>query len=345
MMISIGNQLLAAPFFCNFIVNSYFASFSVSRNKSVVWLLRSRVSVKNVHHFESWDSFYSYKRLWLFAVFNQIQSTKNIQKITSSMKMVSAAKLKGDENRLAAAVPFNAWTAELSSEPKHTEAGGAYEDLPEKCLIVPFSSDKGLCGGVNSFVTRGVKSMIKAQLDAGKSADIVVVGDKGRAQLRRTHAEFILRSATDVVSPGSFSLASALATELMAVGAAEKYDGIVLVYNSYVNAAVYRQMYKVLTPFSDATEDTTFMPGYDFDMDKEQAMEDLFEYMLASQVFHSFMDGAAAEQSARMTAMENATKNAGEMIESLTLRYNRARQARITTELIEIISGASALDD
>jgi len=275
-------------------------------------------------------------------IFNQIQSTKNIQKITSSMKMVSAAKLKGDENRLAAATPFNSWAAELSSEPKEME-GATFDDLPEKVLIVPFTSEKGLCGGVNSFITRSVKVIVKAQHAAGKSADIVVIGDKGRGQLRRMHGDLIIRSATEVLAPGSFPLASALATELMAVGAQE-YDAVVLVYNSYVNAAVYKQMYKVLKPFSDATEDTMFMPGYEFDMDKEQAMEDLFEYMLASQVFHSFMDGAAAEQSSRMTAMENASKNASEMIDSLTLRYNRARQARITTELIEIISGASALE-
>lgn len=275
-------------------------------------------------------------------VFNQIQSTKNIQKITSSMKMVSAAKLKGDENRLAAAIPFNSWTAGLSSTPKEIE-GATFEELPEKILVVPFSTEKGLCGGVNSFITRSVKGIVKAQHAAGKSADIVVIGDKGRSQLKRFHGDLIIRSATEVASPGSFSLASGLATELMSVGAQE-YDAIVLVYNSYVNAAVYKQMYKVITPFVDATEDKTFMPGYDFDMDKEQAMEDLFEYMLASQVFHSFMDGATAEQSSRMTAMENASKNASEMIDSLTLRYNRARQARITTELIEIISGASALE-
>ncbi len=260
------------------------------------------------------------------------------------MKMVSAAKLKGDENRLAAATPFNSWAANLSSAPMDVE-GATFAELPEKCLIVSFSSDKGLCGGINTFITRSVKNIIKAQLKAGKSADLVIIGDKGRAQLRRTLAPHIIKSATEVVSPGSFTLASALATELMSVGVAEDYDAVVLVYNSYVNPAVYKQKYKVLTPFLDATEDKTFMPGYDFDMDKEQAMEDLFEYMIASQVYHSLMDAAAAEQSARMTAMENASKNAGELIDKLTLKYNRARQARITTELIEIISGASALDD
>lgn len=276
-------------------------------------------------------------------IFNQIVSTKNIRKITASMKMVSAAKLKGDETRLAAAIPFNSWTNKLCSEPKDIE-DATFDELPAKTLIVPFTSDKGLCGGVNSFITRGTKTMI-AKLDAqGKTSDVVIVGDKGRAQLKRTHAEKIVRSATDVISPGSFALASALAGELIVAGA-EDYDAVVIVYNSFVNAAVYNQKYKVITPFAIATEDGGSLPTYDFDSDKPESMGDLFEFMIASQLFHSFMDGAAAEQSSRMTAMENASKNAGEMIDSLTLKYNRARQARITTELIEIISGASALDD
>jgi F-type H+-transporting ATPase subunit gamma len=259
------------------------------------------------------------------------------------MKMVSAAKLKGDEIRLKAAKPFNTWTNELCQEPKPIE-DATFEELPARCLIVPFTSDKGLCGGINSFITRSVKNMSKTMMEQGKSTDVFIIGDKGRGQLRRTHMELMTGGATDVVSPGNFTLASALAAELIANGA-QDYDAVVLVYNSYVNAAQYKQMYKVITPFALATEDGGSMPTYDFDSDKPESMNDLFEYMLASQVFHSFMDGAASEQSSRMTAMENASQNAGEMIDSLTLRYNRARQTRITTELIEIISGASALDD
>jgi F-type H+-transporting ATPase subunit gamma len=259
------------------------------------------------------------------------------------MKMVSAAKLKGDEQRLAAALPFNTWTNMLCSEPKELE-DSTFEELPQKTLIVPMTSDKGLCGGVNSFVTRGVRDIYKALDAQGKEADIVVVGDKGRGQLRRLFSKKIAFSATDVISPGNFTLASGLAAELMAAGATD-YDAICIVYNSYVNAATYKQKYKVITPFAIATEDGGSLPGYDFDSDKPESMGDLFEFMIASQLFHSFMDGAASEQSSRMTAMEGASKNAGEMIDSLTLRYNRARQSRITTELIEIISGASALDD
>jgi len=258
------------------------------------------------------------------------------------MKMVSAAKLKGDETRLEKAHPFNQWTYALGEEPKSTEEA-TYEELPQKTLIVPFTSDKGLCGGINSFVTRATRDAVKKLAAQGKECDIVVIGDKGRAQLGRSIAEKICRSATDVISPGTFSLASALAAELMAADVME-YDAVMLMYNSYVNAAVYTQKYKIVLPFVSEGEEETSLQGYEFDSDKAESMADLYEFLLASQIFHSFMDGAASEQSSRMTAMENASKNAGEMIDALTLKYNRARQSRITTELIEIISGASALE-
>uniref|UniRef100_A0A7S4EPL1 ATP synthase subunit gamma, mitochondrial n=1 Tax=Pseudo-nitzschia australis TaxID=44445 RepID=A0A7S4EPL1_9STRA len=277
------------------------------------------------------------KQIW-----NQIQSTKNIKKITSSMKMVSAAKLKGDETRLAAAIPFNSWSYKIYSEPTLME-DATFEEIPQKVLIVPFTSDKGLCGGINSFISRGTRDILKNLTAQGKEGDVVVIGDKGRGQMRRTLGDHIKRSATEVESPGTYALASALATELIAAGA-EDYDAVVLVYNSYVNAAVYNQMYKVVTPLTPSEDGSEILPTYDFDSDKAESMNDLYEFVLSTQIYHSFMDGAAAEQSARMTAMENASNNANEMIDSLTLRYNRARQARITTELIEIISGASAIE-
>ena len=276
-------------------------------------------------------------------LFDKMTSTKNIRKITASMKMVSAAKLKGDENRLAVAKPFNAWTSALCGEP-HSMEDATYEDLPQKTLIVPVTSDKGLCGGVNSFVSRGVKEAVRQVQESGKECDIVVIGDKGRGQLRRVHGDIIKRSATEIQAPGTFTLAAALSAELVAAGAAD-YDAVVIMYNTYINAASYKQAYKVIKPFSGEGEAEPMM-AYEFEPDtKAEIMVDLYEYLLTSQLFHSFMDGATSEQSSRMAAMENATKNAGEMIESLSLQYNRARQARITTELIEIISGASALED
>jgi len=280
------------------------------------------------------------KQIW-----NQIQSTKNIRKITSSMKMVSAAKLKGDETRLALAKPFNAWTTQLCGEPVHIDTPAAvdYAELPQKTLIVPFTSDKGLCGGINSYISRATKDCVQKLHAQGKECDIVVIGDKGRSQLNRQIPESIVRASTEVQSPGNFNLAAALTSEIVACGT--DYDAVIIFYNSYVNAAVYKQYYKVIKPMA-GEGDAEPMVEYEFEPDnKAEVLQDLYEYMLTSQVYYCFMDGAAAEQSSRMTAMENASKNAGELIDSLTLKYNRARQSRITTELIEIISGASALDD
>jgi F-type H+-transporting ATPase subunit gamma len=169
-----------------------------------------------------------------------------------------------------------------------------------------------------------------------------VIGDKGRTQLRRVYSTLIKRTASEIEHPGSFALAAALTSELIAAGASD-YDAVVVFYNSYVNAAVYTQKYKVIAPFSPVGDENESLIEYEFDGDKGELMDDLYEYMMASNMYYTFMDAAAAEQSSRMTAMENASKNAGEMIDRLTLQYNRARQARITTELIEIISGASAL--
>jgi len=281
------------------------------------------------------------KQIW-----NKIQSSENIRKITSSMKMVSAAKLKGDETRLALATPFNQWTDALCGQGVHLEELDevTYEDFPQKTLIVPISSDKGLCGGINSFITRSTKDCVAKLTAQGKECDVVVIGDKGRSQMNRVIADKILRSCTEVIAPGNFNLAAALSTEISAAGAAE-YDAVMIVYNSFVNAATYNQYYKLIKPMNADGEDET-MVEYEFEPDvKSEVMVDLYEYMLTSQLYCCFIDGAAAEQGSRMTAMENASKNAGEMIDSLTLQYNRARQARITTELIEIISGASALED
>jgi F-type H+-transporting ATPase subunit gamma len=149
---------------------------------------------------------------------------------------------------------------------------------------------------------------------------------------------------TEVQSPGNFTLAGAIASELFANGAGD-YDAVVIMYNAFKNAATYHQKYKVIKPFKGEGEEEPLL-AYEFEPDtKSEVLIDLQEYLLTSEIYNALMDGAAAEQSSRMTAMENASKNAGEMIEKLTLQYNRARQARITTELIEIISGASALED
>jgi F-type H+-transporting ATPase subunit gamma len=259
------------------------------------------------------------------------------------MKMVSAAKLKGDEGRRTTAIAFNTWANALNGPPTLLE-GATFENLPQKVLIVPMGTDQGLCGGVNTFITRYVKTCVKLMAAQGKECDIAFIGDKTRGQLRRVLSDKIKLSLTEVKQPGNFTLAGALASELIANGAASNYDAIVLMYNGFKNAGTYLQYYKVIKPFSGEGEDEPLL-AYEFEPDtKAEVLNDLAEYLLTSQIYHSLMDSAAAERSARMTAMENASKNAGELIGALTLKYNRARQSRITTELIEIISGAAALE-
>jgi len=253
------------------------------------------------------------------------------------MKMVSAAKLRGDQMRLVAGDPFASWASRITGAERPLENIDT-SDFPKKNLVITMSTDKGLCGGVNSILTRMTRQMI-ARLDSeGKTTQLFVLGEKGRAQLRRTFSDRFLASATDRGTPYTFDLACALTQEALAA----EFDAVHVVYNEFKSAIAYEPSIKTITPLLDPASpfltSFTVEPGNDVD-----TLQNFFEYTLATQVFHSLLENATSEQSSRMNAMENASKNAGEMIDKLTLQYNRARQARITTELIEIISGASAL--
>jgi len=267
----------------------------------------------------------------------RINGTKNIAKITKSMKMVSAAKLRDDQQRLAAANPFSAWASSITGAEKDLE-NLPVNDFPAKNLIVAMTTDKGLCGGVNTILCRMTRQLM-SRLDAeGKGYDLYVLGEKGRGQLRRQFADKIVGTATDRVMPYNFDLACSLAQESMT----GDYDSIHLVYNEFKSAIAYTPSIKSITPLLDPASPSLYNTDVEPENDFE-TLQNLFEYTLACQMYHSLMENATSEQSSRMNAMENASKNAGEMINKLTLQYNRARQARITTELIEIISGASAL--
>lgn len=271
----------------------------------------------------------------------RIVATKNLQKITSSMKMVSTAKMRGDKARLDQALPFSKWVDQLPGSSSQPIEDIDLSDFPATNLFVCFTSDKGLCGGVNSYIARGMRK-IDAQLSAqGKSMKIVVYGEKGRSQLRRNFG--LEMALTDGLYPNTFTSMSGVANEVLKVDPSE-YEAMHLVYNVYKSAIVYIPTVKTIPTLtgagiSEPLVEYEFEPGT-----KSEVLVDLKEYMIASSMFSCVMDSAASEQSARMSAMENASKNAGELIDTLTLQYNKARQSRITTELIEIISGASALE-
>ena len=269
----------------------------------------------------------------------RIASTKNIRKITSSMKMVSAAKLKGDQNRLAAAKQFAAWTAVLDEPATPLEDLEGTAGLADHSVVVAISSDKGLCGGVHSAVARGLRTINARLKEENKTMNVIAVGEKGRSQLRRMVPDSLTTALTNIPPPYNFGYASTVA-QMALDTEPEKTGAIAVVYNKFVSAIAYSPTLKTIAPFVLEGDDVT-LTAYDADDD---VLRGLREYYLATEVFYGMMEGATSEQSSRMQAMENATKNAGELIDKLTLIYNRARQARITTELIEIISGASALE-
>lgn len=272
----------------------------------------------------------------------RIVATSNLKKITSSMKMVSAAKMRGDASRLEAAKPFAIWTDALGSKSQPID-GIDMSGFPKKNLFVAFTTDKGLCGGVNSTITRGLKKMDIKMQSQGKDFKIVVVGEKGRGQMRRLFESKLVVACTDSLYPANFTNICAITNEVMKVNPAD-YDALHLVYNEFKSAISYIPTVKSIpTLLGEGTNEP--LVQYEFEPStKAEVLVDLKEFLTASSIFTSVMQNAASEQSARTTAMENASKNAGELIDILRLRYNKARQTRITTELIEIISGASALE-
>lgn len=273
----------------------------------------------------------------------KIASTENLQKITASMKMVSAAKLKGDQERLAVAKPFNVWTTRLLAPPVPLEDLST-DDWPEKNLIVPVTSDRGLCGGINGQITRGCRNMCAELKDQGKEFKLVVIGEKGRMQLRRALGNHILHAHSNALYPIPFTTVTALAQELLNENPRENWDAVHLVFNVYINAIRYEPSVLTLAPVRGEGYDEP-MISFSFEPDnKRETLQNLYEWLLACSLNYAAVQNATSEQSSRMAAMENASKNAGELIDQYTLDYNKARQARITGELIEIISGAAVIE-
>lgn len=232
---------------------------------------------------------------------------------------------------------MQAWTNPITGAEKDLETLDV-SGFPAKNLLVVMTTDKGLCGGVNTILGRMTRTAI-AKLDAdGKKTDLFVCGEKGRAMLRRNYGHRFIGSATDRQMPYTFELATALTQEVMN----GEYDAVHILYNKFKSAIVYIPSVKSVSPLLDPA--SPFLFGYEVEPENDpETLQNFYEYTMATKVYHALLDNATSEQSSRMSAMENASKNAGEMLGKLNLQYNRARQARITTELIEIISGASAL--
>lgn len=276
---------------------------------------------------------------------NRMRSVSSISKITKAMKMVAAAKLRGVQARQEMSRPFAAGVREFfRALDDAEEQGGApsSEAAEKRRLIVAITSDRGLCGGVNSSIAKAVREMLSPAKKDEHANSVMLVGDKGRDALQRTSSSAFAVAFRDVFkSPVSFAQSTVLAEEILA----REYDEIVLVYNTFKSAISQVVTQQPIAGMQQLMDRAAVFDGYEFDsdMDSGQAFVDLFEFELCTQLFGALLENSTSEQAARMSAMDNATRNAGEMLQKLTLQYNRQRQAVITSELIEIISGAEAL--
>jgi len=263
----------------------------------------------------------------------RLKSIKNIQKITKSMKMVAAAKYARAERQLKPARVYGTGALALyeKAEIKVPDAN--------KHLIVGVSSDRGLCGGIHSSVAKAIKAEIATLTKEGKEVMVINVGDKLRGILGRTHGQHIMLNCKEVGrKPPTFADASIIANEMLSSG--YEYDKGSVVYNRFRSVISYKIDKQPLYN-TNTIAGSESMSIYD-DIDADVLMN-YQEFALVNIIYLALKESTTSEQSARMTAMDSASKNASEMIDKLTLTFNRTRQAVITKELIEIISGAAAL--
>ena len=287
----------------------------------------------------------------------RIRSVKSTQKITSAMKMVAAAKLRRAQEQAEAARPYSDRMARMLESLATAYEGRA--DAPPLLagtgkdnvhLLVVATSDRGLCGGFNSGVVREARRLIRELLRDGKTVKILCVGRKGRDQLKRDHGSRIIETIEDIGRPRlTFAGAEAIADKLRRMFEAGEFDVATMVYNRFKSAIsqIMTRQRLIPLPLPEAEEETGRkgqMRGvYEYEPDETEILGELLGRNLGIQIYRALLESWASEQGARMTAMDNATRNAGDMIARITLFYNRTRQASITKELIEIISGAEAL--
>ncbi len=287
----------------------------------------------------------------------RIASVKSTQKITSAMKMVAAAKLRRAQEQAEASRPYAERMARMLGSLAASVAGqdgappllkGSGKD--EVHLIVVGTADRGLCGGFNSSIVREARQMIHALGGQGKTVKLLCVGRKGRDQLRRDYGELIVDTIEDVAKPAvTFDKASAIAGRLTQMFQAGEFDVCTIIYAQFKSAITQIVTPQQLIPFAVPEEQKEAAAGggasaaYEYEPDEEEILAALLPRNIAVQIFRALLENNASEQGARMTAMDSATRNAGDMIDRLTLVYNRTRQAAITRELIEIISAKEAM--
>jgi F-type H+-transporting ATPase subunit gamma len=285
----------------------------------------------------------------LKALKNRIGSVKNTRKITKAMQMVAAAKLRRAQEAAEAARPFaERMTAVMSALAAGVGTGEGAPKLlagngkDQVHLLVVMTSERGLCGGFNSSIVKLARSRAAELVAQGKTVKILTVGKKGREQLKRDWAQtFVGHVDLSDVKRVGYGNAQGIARQVTAAFEGGEADVVTIFYNRFQSVISQIPTAQQVIPAKFEGAPTTAL--YDYEPSEEAILADLLPRGVATQIFTALLENAASEQGARMSAMDNATRNAGDMINRLTIQYNRSRQAAITKELIEIISGAEAL--
>jgi F-type H+-transporting ATPase subunit gamma len=280
---------------------------------------------------------------------NRIGSVKNTRKITKAMQMVAAAKLRRAQEAAEAARPFaERMTAVMSALAAGVGTGDGAPKLlagngrDQVHLLVVMTSERGLCGGFNSSIVKLARARALELTAAGKTVKMLTVGKKGREQLKRDWGQaFVGHVDLSEVKRVGYANAQGVAREVMAAFEAGEVDVVTIFYNRFQSVIAQIPTAQQVIPAKFEAASATAL--YDYEPSEEAILADLLPRGVATQIFTALLENGASEQGARMSAMDNATRNAGDMINKLTIQYNRSRQAAITKELIEIISGAEAL--
>ncbi len=283
----------------------------------------------------------------------RIESVKSTRKITKAMQMVAAAKLRRAQEAAEAGRPYAEKMAAVigglaasvggSDSAPRLLAGTGHDQTH---LLVVMTAERGLCGGFNSSIARLAKARIAELTAQGKTVKVLTVGKKGREQLRRDYANLLIGHVDlSEVKRVGYENATAIAKDVMARFDAGEFDVATIFYNRFQSVISQIPTAQQIIPavFEDAAEDVGAETPYDYEPSEEAILSDLLPIGVTTQIFTALLENGASEQGARMSAMDNATRNAGDMIDKLTIEFNRSRQAVITNELIEIISGAEAL--
>ena len=284
----------------------------------------------------------------------RIKSVKSTQKITKAMKMVAAAKLRKAQENAEKGRPYSEKMKNIILN--LTKSINDPENAPKLLvgngknkihLCVVMTADRGLCGGFNTNICKLAKNYFKEILAEGKELKIITVGSKGLDQLKREYGKYIVKKINFKNKKKiTFNEAEEIGDIIIKLFNDNEFDKCILFYNNFKNVITQIPQAQQIVPaekIENNQNENGLKTSYEFEPDEDEILEDLLPKNISTQVFKAFLENAASEQGSRMTAMDNATRNAGDLVEKLTINYNRSRQASITKELIEIISGAESL--